>query len=230
MAADKAKEAEGAGESPLSDELIDADMPCLRCGYNLRGLKPVGQCPECGSRIEKTVDYVMARIMCPVCMGPNHPSAAICIHCQSPISGAAATAMYWKPMALSGGRRKGREDEDEPEAPSAAWPFMCMMFGLFLLGPMVVKLWVPLWTRPPQSFETRGSVLAGQVLASLLLLIPTGLVALMIVLPVRQHLRMRKKYQEQHAVWLNKPPQEAQAGGTEEEAVEPAEGDQAPES
>jgi hypothetical protein len=222
-------EREGAGDVPLSDELIDADMPCLRCGYNLRGLKPVGQCPECGSRIEKTVDYVMARILCPVCMGPNHPTAAVCVHCKSPISGAAATAMYWKPMAISGGRRKGREEEDEPEAPSAAWAFMCTMFGLFLLVPMLANLWVPLWTQTPQYFESRGSVLVGQLLGSLFLLIPTGLVALMIVLPVRQHLRRRKKYQEQHAVWLSKQPPEAQAGGTEEDAMEPAEGDKAQE-
>ena len=30
---------------------IDSDAPCGRCGYNLRGLSPDGQCPECGAPI-----------------------------------------------------------------------------------------------------------------------------------------------------------------------------------
>ncbi len=25
---------------------IETDQPCARCGYNLRGLKPNGQCPS----------------------------------------------------------------------------------------------------------------------------------------------------------------------------------------
>jgi hypothetical protein len=30
---------------------IDSDTPCRKCGYNLRGLNPAGQCPECGAAI-----------------------------------------------------------------------------------------------------------------------------------------------------------------------------------
>jgi len=34
---------------PLS---VQSDIPCLGCGYNLRGLPPQGLCPECGRPIE----------------------------------------------------------------------------------------------------------------------------------------------------------------------------------
>jgi hypothetical protein len=30
---------------------IAIDLPCLQCGYNLRGLDPAGRCPECGADI-----------------------------------------------------------------------------------------------------------------------------------------------------------------------------------
>jgi len=31
-----------------ADGRICVDLPCARCGYNLRGLHPAGRCPECG--------------------------------------------------------------------------------------------------------------------------------------------------------------------------------------
>lgn len=31
---------------------IAADLQCIHCGYNLRGLQPAGRCPECGGPIE----------------------------------------------------------------------------------------------------------------------------------------------------------------------------------
>ena len=39
---------------PPSPQLID-DVPCLRCRYNLRGLAPDGQCPECGHLVHVSV-------------------------------------------------------------------------------------------------------------------------------------------------------------------------------
>ncbi len=35
--------------------VITADTPCVICGYNLRGLKPGGRCPECGSPVDRSV-------------------------------------------------------------------------------------------------------------------------------------------------------------------------------
>jgi len=35
--------------------VVDADRPCLGCGYNLRNLGVDGQCPECGSPVERSL-------------------------------------------------------------------------------------------------------------------------------------------------------------------------------
>lgn len=32
------------------------DLPCVTCGYNLRGLDPHGQCPECGALISRSLE------------------------------------------------------------------------------------------------------------------------------------------------------------------------------
>ena len=37
-------------------EFVSKDIPCLRCGYNLRGLPPDGRCPECGFWVAETVE------------------------------------------------------------------------------------------------------------------------------------------------------------------------------
>jgi hypothetical protein len=38
-----------------AQSLINEDLPCIQCGYNLRGLEETGLCPECGSAIEPSV-------------------------------------------------------------------------------------------------------------------------------------------------------------------------------
>lgn len=42
-------------ETPPPDKSIDRDLPCLRCGYNLRGLTLRHRCPECGADIRRSV-------------------------------------------------------------------------------------------------------------------------------------------------------------------------------
>lgn len=37
--------------SPSTESILDADTPCRRCGYNLRGLHHPGNCPECNAPI-----------------------------------------------------------------------------------------------------------------------------------------------------------------------------------
>ncbi|MFG0251676.1 MAG: hypothetical protein ACF8NJ_02245, partial [Phycisphaerales bacterium JB038] len=36
-------------------EPLAADLSCLRCRYNLRGLSPESACPECGLSVERTL-------------------------------------------------------------------------------------------------------------------------------------------------------------------------------
>ncbi len=35
--------------------IVDRDIPCASCGYNLRSLKIAGVCPECGVAVNRTV-------------------------------------------------------------------------------------------------------------------------------------------------------------------------------
>lgn len=39
----------------LHDRVIDEDLHCVHCGYNLRTLATDGDCPECGAPVEETV-------------------------------------------------------------------------------------------------------------------------------------------------------------------------------
>jgi hypothetical protein len=40
---------------PVSTTTVDRDVPCRRCGYNLRGLSVSGRCPECGAAVSVSV-------------------------------------------------------------------------------------------------------------------------------------------------------------------------------
>lgn len=41
--------------TPPPPDLSTEDVPCLLCGYNLRGLRREGRCPECGTSIERSL-------------------------------------------------------------------------------------------------------------------------------------------------------------------------------
>ena len=43
---------ESLGGTSCSDGFIACDVPCQRCGYNLRGLRREGRCPECGGPVK----------------------------------------------------------------------------------------------------------------------------------------------------------------------------------
>ncbi len=43
-----------SGVARLSRELA-GDLPCIQCGYNLRGLTVKGMCPECGTSVRATL-------------------------------------------------------------------------------------------------------------------------------------------------------------------------------
>lgn len=48
---DDAKKPSESQEQCASPE----DLPCIRCGYNLRELSPDGRCPECGTPIHRSI-------------------------------------------------------------------------------------------------------------------------------------------------------------------------------
>jgi hypothetical protein len=39
----------------ISAAVVEADIPCRKCAYNLRGLSTAGQCPECGTAVALSV-------------------------------------------------------------------------------------------------------------------------------------------------------------------------------
>lgn len=53
-------------QSDLERTLIAAELRCGRCGYNLRGLSPLGKCPECGhdiwATVVRTIDPAASRL------------------------------------------------------------------------------------------------------------------------------------------------------------------------
>ena len=47
------------------DSAVAADVPCRKCGYNLRGLPAAGRCPECGSAVGLSVHGDLLRFSDP---------------------------------------------------------------------------------------------------------------------------------------------------------------------
>lgn len=41
--------------APAPPDLATTDVPCISCGYNLRGLSELGRCPECGALIARSL-------------------------------------------------------------------------------------------------------------------------------------------------------------------------------
>lgn len=45
----------GAAPAPLASVELTGSLGCIRCGYDLRGLSVVGQCPECSLKVRATL-------------------------------------------------------------------------------------------------------------------------------------------------------------------------------
>src|SRR5205814_2492947 len=45
----------GMGETVSASPFLETDVPCAQCGYNLRTLRAVGRCPECGSDVGPSI-------------------------------------------------------------------------------------------------------------------------------------------------------------------------------
>ena len=60
----------------LSVSALDQNLPCLRCGYNLRTLNNDTRCPECSTSVAASLDTTLLRYADPswtsilaLCMG-----------------------------------------------------------------------------------------------------------------------------------------------------------------
>jgi len=131
---DAGAEEDGAEES-IDLKLLETDLPCIRCGYNLRGLKDQGRCPGCGARVRRSLRFAMERVLCVGCMAPNHPSAQRCANCGGPLNTAAAVSTYFQTQAR-GVRKKGAgvpaaadEEEEEKLPPSMAGVIVMWVIG-----------------------------------------------------------------------------------------------------
>ncbi len=128
---------------PGDDDIpFDKDIPCIRCDYNLRGLKPDGQCPECGASIRKSLNFAMERILCLACMRPVHPSVTKCPNCGAPMNSAASGANYWQVTPRGVARRK-ETSEPKPQKPFpwqvVTWIICSPLAGFLLLGGLTAR-------------------------------------------------------------------------------------------
>jgi hypothetical protein len=53
--------ADAAHPAPPPPVPLEEDVPCAGCGYNLRGLRPTGRCPECGRLVQVSILRYRAR-------------------------------------------------------------------------------------------------------------------------------------------------------------------------
>jgi Flp pilus assembly protein TadD len=87
-----------------SAETITANVQCVRCGYNLRGLTPEKICPECGTPVGRSVHSNLLRYSDPHWLGKLRLGAALVlwnIVIAILLGGAAITFTLWRfpPMA-----------------------------------------------------------------------------------------------------------------------------------
>lgn len=57
---------------PAAPASVDEDIPCRRCGYNLRGLPIASRCPECGVPLNVSVNGDLLRYSDPEFVGTLH--------------------------------------------------------------------------------------------------------------------------------------------------------------
>jgi len=47
------------GNTEYAHRFVKRDLPCVGCGYDLKGISPEGACPECGLGVSRTLRYVV---------------------------------------------------------------------------------------------------------------------------------------------------------------------------
>lgn len=111
--------------APVEDRrtaTIEADMPCMRCGYNLRSLQSDAICPECATPVQHTIRYRWLPFADPVWLKRLRRGATSVLWLILALVAGCTILVTLAPWLTPGGR-----------APSA-FPTTCFGFLLVLLG------------------------------------------------------------------------------------------------
>ena len=77
--------------TPGNQPPIREDVPCVSCGYNLRGLHAEGNCPECGTEIYRSLRGDALRFRHPRWVGRLRTGAGLAYH---------SWLVMWAPMVV----------------------------------------------------------------------------------------------------------------------------------
>jgi hypothetical protein len=88
-----------------ADGRIDQNSTCVRCGYNLRGLRPESACPECGTAVGRSLQGDLLRFAPPdwvetLASGMSWIVAGILVGFVSGLLVAVAAAASWQPLVV----------------------------------------------------------------------------------------------------------------------------------
>jgi hypothetical protein len=107
--------AEGREPAPSLGRELEGDLPCVVCGYNLRGLSIRSMCPECGTGVRATILSVvdpLASELRPIDF-PRLTAAGVVLWAAGAV---AVAAMSWLPQAADALHFLGVRGVDRPSA------------------------------------------------------------------------------------------------------------------
>lgn len=113
--APESRAAEQHGPAPSLGRELEGDLPCVFCGYNLRGLSIRSMCPECGAGVRATILSLVdpqASELRPI-DSPRLTAAGVVLWAAGAV---AVAAMSWLPQAADTLRVLGIRGVDRPSA------------------------------------------------------------------------------------------------------------------
>ncbi len=128
-----------------AEEVIDANTPCVSCGYNLRGLSVEGTCPECGASVACSIRGDLLRFSHPRWVGRLGTGAALLFY-----ANLLAIAAVIVDAVISG--------VVQLQQSSLAWVYDAVfaVLGLTLISMLFAGVWVLASPDPRESPRTRG--------------------------------------------------------------------------
>jgi hypothetical protein len=103
------------------DGTVTDSVPCLECGYIVRGMNAAGSCPECGTPIARSLRALLLRCADPTWLGMMHVGFALV--------GIFIIVNVLLPLDLV-----ASWVADDPLASAAGWVMMALLTCMFVLG------------------------------------------------------------------------------------------------